>query len=100
PPVTLVPLVLDHNLRNTRQIHDAFSPLAPSRMYARGGDGVDVRFVPCSVEDAIVTADDCVDALLDDGWRPQDVCLLTTGHRHPVQVERTEFHDQEGYWRT
>ena len=23
-----------------------------------------------------------------------------TGHRHPVQVERTDFHDQEGYWRT
>src|SRR5690606_38648530 len=35
PPVALVPLVLDHNLRNTRQIHDAFAPLAPSRMYAR-----------------------------------------------------------------
>ena len=29
-----------------------------------------------------------------------NVALLTTGHRHPVQVERTDFHDQEGYWRT
>ena len=36
PPVPLVPLVLDHNLRNTKQIHAAFGPLAPSRMYARG----------------------------------------------------------------
>src|SRR5690606_28431437 len=35
PPVSLVPLVLDHNLRNTKQIHDAFRSLAPSRMYAR-----------------------------------------------------------------
>ena len=100
PPVNLVPLVLDHNLRNTRQIHDAFAPLAPSRMYARGGDGVDVRFVACSVEDAMETADDCVDRLLDDGWHPSDICLLTMGHRHPVQVERTAFHGQEGYWRT
>ena len=30
PPVPLVPLVLDHNLRNTKQIHTAFGPLAPS----------------------------------------------------------------------
>lgn len=34
PPVPLVPLVLDQNLRNTRQIHDAFGPLAPTHMTA------------------------------------------------------------------
>ena len=45
PPVALVPLVLDHNLRNTKQIHESFGPLAPSRMYSRGGDGPAVRFV-------------------------------------------------------
>jgi UvrD-like helicase C-terminal domain len=31
---------------------------------------------------------------------PRNICLLTTGHRHPVQMERTDFHDQHGYWRT
>ena len=41
-----------------------------------------------------------VDRLLDGGWDPKHVALLTTGHRHPIQVERTDFHDQEGYWRT
>lgn len=100
PPVQLVPLVLDHNLRNTKQIHESFGPLAPSRMYARGGDGPDVRFVPCPINDAIDVADDQVDALLETGWKPENVCLLTTGHRHPVQVERTNFHDQDGYWKT
>ena len=100
PPVQLVPLVLDHNLRNTKQIHGSFGPLAPSRMYARGGDGPEVRFVPASPEDALGVADDEVEALLDAGWRPENVCLLTTGHRHPVQLERTEFHDQDGYWKT
>ena len=100
PPVQLVPLVLDHNLRNTRQIHEAFGPLAPSRMYTRGGDGPAVRFVAAAPEDAIEAADDAVDALLDEGWSPGYVCLLTTGRRHPVQVERTEFHDQTGYWKT
>ena len=45
-------------------------------------------------------ADDEVDALLDEGWEPRNIALLTTGHRHPIQVERTAFHDQEGYWGT
>ncbi|GAA3530463.1 nuclease [Aeromicrobium flavum] len=100
PPVHLVPLVLDHNLRNTRQIHETFGPLAPSRMYARGGDGPVVRFVPAAPEAALAAADDAVDTLLDDGWKPGHVCLLTTGRRHPIQVERTDFHDQAGYWET
>jgi nuclease-like protein len=100
PPVQLVPLVLDHNLRNTRQIHDCFAPLAPSRMYARGGEGAAVRFVPAASGDALDVADGEVEALLDAGWKPENVCLLTTGHRHPVQMERTDFHDQEGYWET
>ncbi|WP_107764660.1 NERD domain-containing protein [Nocardioides terrigena] len=100
PPVALVPLVLDHNLRNTKQIHESFGPLAPSRMYSRGGDGPAVRFVESTLDDAIGTADDEVDRLLDEGWEPRSVALLTTGHRHPIQVERTAFHDQEGYWGT
>jgi hypothetical protein len=47
PPVPLVPLVLDHNLRNTRQIGDVFNPLAPMRMRLMGGDGPEVKFVLC-----------------------------------------------------
>lgn len=100
PPVALVPLVLDHNLRNTKQIHESFGPLAPSRMYSRGGEGPSVRFVDVGEEDPLDVADDQVDQLLDAGWDPQHVALLTTGHRHPIQVERTDFHDQDGYWRT
>ena len=100
PPVPLVPLVLDHNLRNTKQIHGSFGPLAPSRMYASGGEGPEVRFVKATTDDALAVADDEVDRLLDEGWEPRNICLLTTGHRHPVQMERTDFHDQHGYWRT
>ncbi|MFL6133169.1 MAG: NERD domain-containing protein [Nocardioidaceae bacterium] len=101
PPVPLIPLVLDHNLRNTKQIHATFGPLAPSRMYARGGDGPAVRFVPASAEEALGVADDEVDRLLDAGWRSEHAMLLTTGHRHPVQIERTGPEgDQERYWRT
>ena len=39
PPVSLVPLVLDHNLRNTRQIADTFMPLTPMPMQLLVGDG-------------------------------------------------------------
>jgi len=100
PPVALVPLVLDHNLRNTKQIHGAFGPLAPSRMYAHGGDGPAVRFVPCSSEDAIDHADDEVERLLDEGWSHGNIALITTGHRHPMHSDQTERHGQLGYWRT
>ena len=57
PPVPLVPLVLDSNLRNTRQIAEAFAPLAPMRMYARGGDGPEVTFVPCALEETLDVAE-------------------------------------------
>jgi hypothetical protein len=101
PPVPLVPLVLDHNLRNTRQIHAAFGPLTPSRMYARGGEGPEVRFLAASSDAALGVADDEIERLLDSGWQPEHVMLLTTGHRHPVQMERTGAEDdQERYWRT
>ncbi len=33
-------------------------------------------------------ASDEAAALLDDGWPPESVALLTTGSRHPVQVEQ------------
>ncbi len=53
-----------------------------------------------ATDDPLDVADDEVDRLLDAGWDPCHVALLTTGHRHPIQVERTDFHDQDGYWRT
>ncbi|PKW25719.1 nuclease-related domain-containing DEAD/DEAH box helicase [Phycicoccus duodecadis] len=99
PPVPLVPLVLDHNLRNTRQIVDAFAPLAPMRMRAKGGEGPEVTYIPSALEDALEAADDAVDALLDD-WRPEDVALLTTGARHDEQSSRQEQLGQDGYWDT
>jgi UvrD-like helicase family protein len=69
-------------------------------MQARGGDGVDVRFVPTDTDKALCVADDQVDALLEEGWDPAKVCLLTTGHRHPVQTEQVQRHGKVGYWRS
>ena len=88
-------------MRNIKQIHAAFGPRAPSRMYARGADGASVSFVATSADEALGAADDEVERLLGDGWRPEHVMLLTTGHRHPVQLERTgPTDDQKAYWQT
>lgn len=35
--------------------------------------------------------------LLDEGWRPEDVALLTTGSRHPEQKER-QAAGNAAYW--
>ena len=97
PPAGLVPLVLDHNLRNTRQIANSFSSLTPIRMRLGGVDGPDVRLVECGWKEALECADDAVDVLLEEGWRTQDVALLTTGSRHPEQVQR-QAAGHESYW--
>ena len=98
PPLALVPLVLDHNLRNTRQIATSFVPLAPTSMLLRGGDGPEVEFVSAPAGDEVAVADDQVERLLDEGWQPQDVALLMMGARHPVQRERQESLGFAAYW--
>ena len=97
PPVPLVPLILDHNLRNTRQIAIAFQPLVDHPMRYLGSDGPDVKYVACSHDSALDTGDDEVELLLDAGWRPRDVALLTTGSRHPEQKER-QAAGNAAYW--
>jgi len=97
PPVPLVPLVLDHNLRNTRQIANAFQPLVDHPMRFLGGEGPAVKFIACSQHDAMNAGDDEVELLLEEGWRPEDVALLTTGTRHPEQKER-QAAGNTAYW--
>jgi hypothetical protein len=97
PGVPLVPLILDQNIRNTRQIATAFSSLTDHPMRFLGGDGPEVRFVACTRQTAIGAGDDEVERLLESGWRPQDVALLTTGSRHPEQRER-QARGTAAYW--
>lgn len=99
PPVPLVPLLLDHNLRNTRQIANAFQPLVDHPIRFLGGEGPAVRFVACKRDEAMDAGDDQIDALLEEGWRPEDIALLTTGSRHPEQAERQKD-GHRAYWDT
>ncbi|MGZ8178888.1 NERD domain-containing protein [Williamsia sp. SKLECPSW1] len=99
PPVPLVPLVLDANVRNTRQIAKAFTPLVGQRMRMKGGDGPEVRFIACRSDEAVDRADGQVEALLEEGWRYEDIAILTTGSRHQVQLER-QAEGNTAYWET
>jgi hypothetical protein len=97
PTVDLIAVPLTENLRNTKQIASTFSSLAPAQMKMRGGAGVPVRFIQCDSTDAIDAADDAADSLLEDGWPPESLALLTTYSRHPVQVER-QAEGPDAYW--
>jgi hypothetical protein len=99
PPVSLVPMMLDQNLRNTKQIASTFATLTPIRMRLFGGDGPQVQFIECEPTEAMEAGDDAVDELIDDGWRPEDIALLTTGSRHLEQSER-QARGQAEYWET
>jgi hypothetical protein len=69
-PIDLPPFSLNENLRSTKQIAQLFGSLAAERLTPRGLAGQPVRLVDVPAEDVVAAADDAVDALLDEGWRP------------------------------
>ena len=66
-------------------------------LHLAGLDGVPVRYVECTNENAIEAADEVVNQLLNDGWAPGDICVLTTGSRHPIQRDKAVANRQT-YW--
>lgn len=97
-PITLSPFSLNENLRNTPQVAGAFAPLSPVPQRVRLPDGAPVRFVDVEPEHVLDRADDAVVALEGEGWEGGQVALLTTGGRHPVQVESVDFGGWDAYW--
>ena len=97
-PIDLPPVELDENLRSTKQIAQLFGSLSGAVLRARGADGPPVRIVDVPAEDAVGHADTVVDQLLEAGYAPGRIALLTTGRRHPVQVERVASVGYPGYW--
>lgn len=97
-PIELEPLQLEENLRNTKQIAQLAGSLSQVPMTPRGSSGEPVRVVDVSAEDAVAAADDAVETLLDEGWEPGQVALLTTGRRHPEQRHTVELAGYREYW--
>jgi len=56
-PIPLPPIVLDENVRNTKQIAQVFGSLGAGQARYRGMNGPPVRFVPCSPDEAVHEAD-------------------------------------------
>jgi hypothetical protein len=91
-------LTLVENLRNAEAIGQVVNALMPGSMRLLGGAGPAVRLVACPSGEVVARADDEAVALLDAGWATGDVALLTTHHRHPMQVEAVEGHGREAFW--
>lgn len=101
-PIDLPPVSLVRNLRSSKQIAQlagafATTPTSPRAMARRP---VLLHDVPA--QDAVDAADDVVDALIaddgEDGFRPGQVALLTTGSRHPMQPSIYEDEARAAYW--
>ena len=97
-PIPLPPIVLDENIRNTKQIAQVFGSLGAAQARYRGMDGPPVRFIQCPAEEAIHEADSQIDRLLGEGWEPGQIALLVTGRRHQLQKEMLDYHGWDGYW--
>ncbi|WP_444664109.1 NERD domain-containing protein [Cellulomonas sp. CW35] len=97
-PVELTVITLDENLRSTKQIAQLCGALHTGITRPRGWAGAPVRVVDVPADDAVGAADDAVDALLAEGWEPGQIALLTTGRRHPLQVETVELAGHREYW--
>jgi hypothetical protein len=98
-PIELAPFPLDRNVRNTKRIAQVFGSLSSVQQHYDGLDGPPVQFVQCSADDALSVADGEVERLTEEeGWPPGSVALLTTGHRHPVQVDLVDNYGWDAYW--
>ncbi|SDR78653.1 PhoH-like protein [Brevibacterium sandarakinum] len=97
-PITMNPIQLDENLRNSEQIVAGFADLALDPPIPRNGPGEEIEWSEVEIDDALAEADSQVESLMDAGWNPGDIALLTTGSRHPVQREIVENEGPSAYW--
>jgi CubicO group peptidase (beta-lactamase class C family) len=89
---------LAENLRNSQQIALASQAYTNSEVIARGPYGYEVEYIKVdSEDDVLAAADDAVARLADEElWNLGEIALLTTKHRHPIQVEKDGNKDE--YW--
>jgi hypothetical protein len=97
-PVELAPVQLDENLRSTQQIAQLCGSLHDGVTRPRGWPGAPVTLADVPFERAVAVADDAVDLLLDAGYAPGQVALLTTGRRHEQQRSVVEAGGWAAYW--
>ena len=100
PQWALAKLRLMENIRNSQQIAKVAASLVEDSITARGPNSYEVEFLVCDAAEAIEKADDYVEKLTDhERWKPGEIALLTTMHRHPVHAEIADK-DRIGYWKS
>lgn len=95
PPGFLATVRLNENMRNCKEICTGLNLLTGDSLEPQGPDGERIQIV--FSDDAIADADGIVDELLEKGWDYKDIALLTTKHRHQMQVMMMESPSGD-YW--
>jgi superfamily I DNA/RNA helicase len=83
----LVPLTLETNLRNTREISDGANRLTKSSVKCIGPEGPAIHFCEVPEWADVTVAGDAMASSMLNHYRPTDIALLHTHHRHPVHKE-------------
>ena len=97
-PLELAPIHLDQNLRNSVPISELASLCVEDPLTLAGLDGPPVTFIETSQEESTKEADKIVERLLLDGWKPGEICLITTGSRHEKHKALAEGPKKVDYW--
>ncbi len=93
-------LTLDVNLRNTEAIAEVVDLLTDIEVQKLGPIGPPIQHLPADGVNVVEKAEAVVTELLQEGWEPGNIALLTTGSRH-VENHKTYFDagEVDVYWK-
>lgn len=80
-------LTLTENLRSTAVIGETAGLLASEKPDTSGIDGPPIDYLECSPEDAHDIAEEMAWNMVEDGWQPGQIAVVTTNHRHQKHLD-------------
>jgi DNA helicase IV len=98
-PLQETKLHLTKNLRNSLPIAELAALCVEEPLQLSGLDGPPVQWVETTTDMAESAADREVERLIQQGWSPGDICVLTTGSRHAIQRQDGEGAMSRVYWK-
>ena len=98
-PLEQSKLHLKKNLRNSLPIAQLAALCVDEPIDLIGLDGPPVTWVESSTDDSVNAANKEVAKLIDQGWSPGDICVLTTGSRHEIQRNEGAGPLRTPYWK-
>jgi hypothetical protein len=98
-PLQQTKLHLTRNLRNSLPIAELAALCVEEPLQLTGLDGPPVKWCDSETASAESVADCEVAKLLELGWNPGEIVLLTTGSRHSIQREEGSGALSRPYWK-